>query len=151
MTVVVIVRATRKLRQRFGPPTPVDGQESSTLMGDWYATVLTWRPGQVALLVSEPTLLPVLMPLAPATTLLDRLAEHLAAVLRAHHVPETMVTQESAGTADYRVTTTANRSITGSMTEFAYLAEAHRNTQAEPGRAIWGASRVHDVRRRWIR
>jgi hypothetical protein len=32
------------------------------MLGSWYATVLLWKP-QVALLVNEKTLLPVLMPL----------------------------------------------------------------------------------------
>jgi hypothetical protein len=39
------------------------------MLGSWYATVLLWKP-QVALLVNEKTLLPVLMPLAPAKDLL---------------------------------------------------------------------------------
>jgi hypothetical protein len=76
---VVILRATKKLLDRLGPPSPVDGAASTTLLGDWYAT---WRP-QVALLVSEVTLLPVLMPLAPAATLLARFGPQLAVVLAA--------------------------------------------------------------------
>lgn len=129
---MVIVRATRKLLQRLGPVTAVDEQESTSLLGDWYATVLPWRPRQVALLVSQTTLLPVLMPLAPAATLLDRFPDHLAAVLRAHQAPETVVQREAAETADYTVATTASRSLTGSMNEFAYLAEAHRAADREP-------------------
>ncbi|KUG56325.1 hypothetical protein AVL62_16260 [Serinicoccus chungangensis] len=129
---MVIVRATRKLLQRLGPVTAVEEQESTSLLGDWYATVLPWRPRQVALMVSQTTLLPVLMPLAPAATLLDRFPEHLAAVLRAHQVPETVVQQEAAETADHTLATTASRSLTGSMNEFAYLAEAHRAADRDP-------------------
>lgn len=58
---MVIVRATRKLLQRLGRATAASGEESTTLLGDWYATFLPWRPRHVALLVSEHTLLPVLM------------------------------------------------------------------------------------------
>jgi hypothetical protein len=61
---VLIVRATKKLLDRIGPPSLGEGEQSTTLMGQWYATALFWKP-QVALFVSEPTLLPVLMPLAP--------------------------------------------------------------------------------------
>lgn len=129
---MVIVRATRKLLKRLGPVADVEGQESTGLLGDWYATVLPWRPRQVALLVSQTTLLPVVMPLAPAATLLDRFSEHLAEVLRAHNVPETVVQLEVAETADYTLATTASRSLTGSMSEFAYLAEAHRVTDRDP-------------------
>lgn len=128
MVVVVIVRATRKLLQRLGPPAVIGEEESTTLLGDWYATVLPWRPRQVALLVSQTTLLPVMMPLAPAATLLDRFPDHLAAVLRGHHVPEPIVLQETAGTVDHVVTTTASRSLTGSMNEFCFLAETWRGS-----------------------
>ncbi|MDT5029334.1 MAG: hypothetical protein QOE61_5760, partial [Micromonosporaceae bacterium] len=55
---VLIVRATEKLRQRLGRPTLREGEAATTLLGEWYATALFWRP-QVALLVNEPTLLPV--------------------------------------------------------------------------------------------
>lgn len=129
---MVIVRATRKLLQRLGPVTAIEEQRSTSLLGDWYATLLPWRPRQVALMVSQSTLLPVLMPLAPAATLLDRFPEHLAAVLRAHNVPETVVRQEAAETADYTLSITASRSLTGSMNEFAYLAQAHRVADRDP-------------------
>jgi hypothetical protein len=62
---VLIVRATRKLLDRIGPPDLDQGEQSTTLMGQWYATAVFWKP-HVALFVNEPTLLPVLMPLAPA-------------------------------------------------------------------------------------
>jgi hypothetical protein len=59
------VRATKKLLDRIGPPNLGEGEEPTTLLGQWYATAVFWKP-QVALFVNEPTLLPVLMPLAPA-------------------------------------------------------------------------------------
>jgi hypothetical protein len=126
--VVVIVRATRRLLHRLSPTAVADEvTESTTLLGDWYATLLPWQPRQVALLVSETTLLPVLMPLAPAATLLDRFPDHLAGVLRAHRVHEDVVTDEQTGTTEYRLAPTANRSVVGSMNEFTYLADAHRH------------------------
>lgn len=60
-----IIHCTQKLLDRIKPSTIVPDDRSDTLLGNWYATVLFWRP-QVALLVNEKTLLPVLMPLAPA-------------------------------------------------------------------------------------
>jgi len=44
---------------------------SITYLGGWYATSLIWR-SQLALFVHEETLLPVLMPLAPASSLAER-------------------------------------------------------------------------------
>lgn len=58
------LHSTKKLLDRIKPEICIAG-ESDTALGNWYATALFWKP-QVALLVSEKTLLPVLMPLAPA-------------------------------------------------------------------------------------
>ena len=87
---MLIVRATKKLLDRIGPPSLGEGGPSTTLLGQWYATALFWKP-QVALFVNEPTLLPVLMPLAPAATLLARFPQQLAAVLTAHGIPDAVI------------------------------------------------------------
>lgn len=65
---MVILRETRKLLPR--PPAPAASVEdvSTTILGDWDATFWNWRPNQVAHFVSETTLLPVLFPLAPASS-----------------------------------------------------------------------------------
>ncbi|MEV5764098.1 hypothetical protein AB0L34_05915 [Micromonospora sp. NPDC052213] len=57
------------------------------MLGDWYATLPPWRP-QVALLVNERTLLPALMPLAPAATMPARVADQVGEVLAAQSVPD---------------------------------------------------------------
>jgi hypothetical protein len=121
---VLIVRATRKLLRLMGPPTAPDDDRGTTLLGPWYATVLFWRP-RVVLLVNGVTLLPVLLPLAPARTLTGRLAEQISTVLTTLDVPSAIVDQERRHmrTAQFGVTT--NRSVVGVMTDFARLAEIH--------------------------
>jgi hypothetical protein len=129
---VLIVRATKKLLDRIGPATLRDGEQSSTVLGQWYATALPWRP-QVALLVNEPTLLPVLMPLAPAATLPARAARRIAAmILATHATPEAVIEEELRHMRDYRVATTANRSVVGIMNDFSGLAEVHRDRDPCP-------------------
>jgi len=49
---VLIVRATKKLLDRIGPPNLGDEERSTTLMGQWYATAMSWKP-QIALFVNE--------------------------------------------------------------------------------------------------
>lgn len=78
------------------------------------------------LLVNELTLLPVLMPLAPAATLNSRIPRHIAAVLTAHGAPEDIVNAELRHMEDCRFDKTASRSVVGVMNEFAYLADAWR-------------------------
>ena len=70
---VLIVRATRKLLDLVGPPDLSADDHDTTQLGPWYATRLPWRP-RVALLASESTLLPALMPLTPARSWSSRLA-----------------------------------------------------------------------------
>jgi hypothetical protein len=128
---VLIVRATKKLLDRIGPASLGEGEQSTTVMGQWYATALFWKP-QVALFVNEPTLLPVLVPLAPAATLLARFPQQLAAVLTAHGTPDAVIDEEQRQMRDYRLAKTANRSVVGIMNEFTHLAEAHRGDTLAP-------------------
>lgn len=81
---MLIVRATKKLRQRLGSAVPHEGEPSTTLLGEWYATALPWQPQQLILLVNERTLLPVLMPLAPSATVPSRIGPEIAGTLAAH-------------------------------------------------------------------
>jgi hypothetical protein len=55
------------LHQRAAGDVPDD---VSLALCRWYATALAWRPKQLALFVHDTTLLPVLIPLAPAATVL---------------------------------------------------------------------------------
>jgi hypothetical protein len=127
---VLIVRATKKLLDRIGPPNLGD-EESTTLTGQWYATAVFWNP-QVALFVNEPTLLPVLLPLAPAATLLARFPQQAAAVLAAHGTPQAVIDNELRQMRDFRLAKTANRSVVGVMNEFTFLAEAYRGDNSAP-------------------
>jgi hypothetical protein len=94
---VFTVHATRTLLRRIGRIDGADSapaQRSTSALGDWYATALTRRP-QVALFVNETTLLPVLLPLAPAATVTSRFPAALAQTLAAHQISPCSVTPNS--------------------------------------------------------
>jgi hypothetical protein len=61
----------KKFRDQVPASAPPDPASATTALGDWYTTVLFWRP-HVALFVNEPTLLPVVIAFAPAASVLDR-------------------------------------------------------------------------------
>lgn len=128
---VLIVRATKKLRERLGSASPGDDEPSTTLLGDWYATILPWRPRQLVLLVNEQTLLPVLMPLAPAASVSSRIGPEIAASLAAHQAPVTFVDGELSQMRDCRFAPTANRSVVGIMTDFSFLADVYRRSDPD--------------------
>lgn len=119
------IHATKKLLDRVKQPVTPGVSEPTTLLGAWYATALFWKP-QAALFVNEQTLLPVLMPLAPAATLMERFPDSLRQTLEAHGTSAEFVEFEIAAMVDGRYAKTANRSVVGLMTEFSYLAEVHR-------------------------
>lgn len=125
------MRATNKLLQRIGPATVREGEASTTGLGEWYGTVLFWRP-QVVLLVNEKTLVPVLLPLAPAAGLLARLPEQIGRVLVVHGASPVFLEEERRQMSDARVAKTANRSVVGVLTEFARLAEVYRSDASAP-------------------
>jgi hypothetical protein len=128
---VLIVRATKKLLDRIGPPSLGDAEQSTTLLGQWYATALFWKP-HVALFVNESTLLPVLMPLAPMATLLARFPQQVATVLAAHATPDAIIAEELRQMRECRIAKTANRSVVGVMNEFTRLAETYRGGTPAP-------------------
>lgn len=94
-------------------------------LGNWYATILRWRP-QVALLVNERTLLPVLMPLAPAKTLLQRVPQAVAEVLAAHGTAAAFQRLVVAEMQNCSPTKTASRQMLGMLNEFSFLADSYR-------------------------
>ena len=52
------LHCTKKLLDRVKVPAMSAAQPPTTVLGNWYATALFWKP-QIALLVNERTLLPV--------------------------------------------------------------------------------------------
>ncbi|WP_433610215.1 DUF6933 domain-containing protein [Dactylosporangium sp. CA-139114] len=129
--VVLIVRATKKLRDRIGSPDLRGDERSTTVLGEWYATRFGWRP-DVLLLVNESTLLPVLLPLAPAATALSRAADQIAAVMATYGASDAIIAAELEQMLAHRIGTTANRSVVGIMNEFSSLADVYRDPGRQP-------------------
>ncbi len=119
------IHATKKLLDRVNQPVMPAVPEPATALGNWYGTVLFWKP-QVGLLVNERTLFPVLMPLAPAVTLLKRFPDSLRQTLEARGIAADFIESEIAAMVEGRYAKTANRSVVGIMNEFSFLADVHR-------------------------
>ena len=85
----------------------------------------------MALLVNERTLLPVLLPLAPAAHLAQRFPAALAKMLRALNIPAQFIESEIGGMGEVVYAKTANRSVLGVMNEFVILAQGYRHHDDE--------------------
>lgn len=120
------LHCTKKLLDRIKPSIATSLPPPTTALGNWYATALFWKP-QLALLVNERTLLPILMPLAPAPTLAARFPVELAVLLSSHGTNKAVIESEVAEMGDVAFAKTANRSVVGTMNEFSFLAEGYRD------------------------
>ncbi|MEO8695489.1 MAG: hypothetical protein ABI658_18350 [Acidimicrobiales bacterium] len=85
-----------------------------------------WKP-HVALFVNDRTRLPVFVALAPAATLARRFPDQLGRVLEAIGVPSAFVLQEVGAMSEVSYDKTRDRSVLGSMNEFAFMANWRRN------------------------
>jgi hypothetical protein len=121
---MLVVRGTKKLRDRVRVPVSGDDPASTTVLGDWFATAVFWKP-QIALLVNRHTLVPVFMPLSPVATLLDRVPDAIAAVLRRHGAGDAFVDSELEAMSEARIAPTNDRSVLGVMNEFAFHGKLH--------------------------
>lgn len=122
---MLIVRATKKLRDKVGGvPAELD-EVSTTVLGNWYANLLAWRRPHV-ILVNARTLVPVVTPLAPARSLAERLPDVIADALLALGVAKDVVDSEREHMREVRIGPTLNRSVVGSMNDFAFLADHRR-------------------------
>jgi hypothetical protein len=121
---VFVVRGTKKLLDRVGKIDVADEQPSTTVLGDWYATVWFWRP-QVAVFVNERTLIPVLLPMAPASTVVQRFVLGLPETFGDYGLDPRFVEAEIADMAGHRLAKTASRSVLGVMNEFKYMADGY--------------------------
>ena len=115
------IRGTKKFLDRVGP-TVTEPPDHTTVLGDWYANVLLWRP-QVALFVNATTFLPVLMPLAPAKGVGTRFAASMAVVMNRFGIDPRFVDAEVNEMTSTALAKTASRQVLGVMTEFAFMAE----------------------------
>jgi len=117
------LRCTKKLlaRMRIDPePNPL---APSTILGDWYANLLYTGGRQLILAVSERTLLPVLLPAIDAKSIPSRLPTAVRAALAAIEIPSGAIDRELGEMSDFTISTTANRRVVGSMTDFAWMLE----------------------------
>jgi hypothetical protein len=122
---VIVIRGTKKFLDRVGQPTPGE-VASSGVLGDWYANPLFWRP-QVAMFVNERSLLPVVVPLAPATSVVSRLPAAFADIATRIGVDDRALRRELDTMSQHALAKTASRSVLGVMNEFAHLGEAFRD------------------------
>jgi len=113
------------LLKRLGAEPEEQSLPPSTALGDWYAqlTVVDRKP--LVLAVSERTLLPVIVPLAPAKNLRPRLVDATHETLLALLIPEPVVSEECEAMRASAFGATNNRQILGSINDFLRMLDSY--------------------------
>ncbi len=127
---MVVLLCTQKLLARLKLPAVVPQGLSSTRLGDWYGNALRLSRQQLLLFVSGRTHRAAIVPARDTRRLPAVLADAVADRLAALGVPAALIDQERQYMADVVFTRTHNRSVLGTMNDYAFMA---RDIQARRG------------------
>jgi len=114
------LRCTAKLLKRLKVTDPPEPPPAQNRLGDWFANVVFTRDGHFVILVSEHSLLPVLIPARDLQNLVPRFMRALAEVLSALGVPQTLIDHELDRTQPVAFGRTNSRVVLGSMNDFIF-------------------------------
>ena len=119
--IIFTLRCTRALLKRLNDKPDPSPSPPTTKLGDWYSNILYTRPKQLILCVSERTLLPLLIEAAGTSPIDGRIRETLSNVLRSLGISDDKIEAELLAMSDMVVSTTASRTILGSMNDFTQM------------------------------
>ena len=117
---VVTLRLTKKLLRLVDTPV-LATEPSTTILGDWTGSLFYVGHARYVLLVSERARLPVLMPGRDLKNLARHFPGALAEVLLALGIPAPTVEREVEACENALIATTNNRSLLGTINDFAFL------------------------------
>jgi len=143
---MIIIRPTGDLAKRMKIRLTATNEQSSTLLGDWYALDLVLDRKQYILCVSENGRLPLVIKAAPYANFPERFPLALNNLLVGIGVPYKKAQQEITELDTVILAKTVNRSVLGSMNECRFSLQAHAQTgrlQHDPRRmSLWLADLI---------
>lgn len=116
------LRATAKLLHRL-KCAPAAAGEATTRLGDWYGNLFSVGRQQFAMFTSDRSLLTVVLPVKEIRPLPITLTDRLRWLLRELKVPTALINDELAQMHTSIITTTASRSVLGSMSDHTFAAK----------------------------
>ena len=117
---MLTLRCTQRLLTRLKHKAATDAPPSTTRLGDWYANLLYVNQKQLALLVSERSLLAVLIPARELANLPASLTSAFTELMGAMGAPRKAMEVEVARMQELSFGPTANRSVLGSMNDMIF-------------------------------
>ena len=128
---MVVLRCTQKLLVRLKQAGDLPAVESTTRLGDWYGNILWIGRRQHLLFISERSRLPVVLPIREAkrlgTVFPDAVCDRLAVV----GVAAADIADERIRMSELAFGRTRNRSLLGTLNDFAFMAQSVDARRAE--------------------
>src|SRR5690606_9147976 len=106
--------------------------ESTTRLGDWYGNILRLGRRQYLLFISERSRLPVVLPIGEAKRLTTVFPDAVCQVLADVGIPAVDIADERSRMSEIAFGRTRNRSILGTMNDFAFMAQHVNRNRDEP-------------------
>jgi len=129
---MVVLRCTQKLLVRLKQAGDLPAVESTTRLGDWYGNILRIGRRQHLLFISEQSRLPVVLPITQSkrltTVFPDAVCERLAIV----GITVEDIVDERARMSEIAFGRTRNRSLLGTLNDFAFMAQSANARRTEP-------------------
>jgi hypothetical protein len=129
---MLVLRCTQRLLARLKQADNLPAVESTTRLGDWYGNVLQLGRRQHLLFISERSRLPVVLPISESkrlgTVFPDAVCERLAAV----GVAAGDIADERMRMSALAFGRTRNRSLLGTLNDFAFMAQSADARRTEP-------------------
>jgi hypothetical protein len=129
---MVVLRCTQKLLARLKrTQTPAD-VASTTRLGDWYGNILHMGRRQHLLFISERSRLPVVIPIREAKHLEAVFLDAVCNVLAAVCIGAEDIADERSKMSEISFGRTNNRSLLGTLNDFAFMAQHGNANRDEP-------------------
>ena len=129
---MVVLRCTQKLLvllKQVGDLPPV---ESTTRLGDWYGNILRIGHRQHLLFISERSRLPVVLPIREVKRLGTLFPAAVCERLATVGVTAADIADERMRMSEFAFGRTRNRSLLGTLNDFAFMAQSVNVRRTEP-------------------
>ena len=129
---MVVLRCTQRLLVRLKQVGPLPPVESTTRLGDWYGNALRIGRRQHLLFISERSRLPVVIPIREAKQLGTMFPDAVCERLSLFGVAAADIADERMRMSELAFGRTRNRSLLGTLNDFAFMAQSGDARRTEP-------------------
>lgn len=129
---MVVLRCTRKLLVRLKRTEIQVDVPSTTRLGDWYGNILRIERRQHLIFISERSRLPIVIPIREAKRLELIFPDAVCGVLATVGIADECIAEERSRMADIAFGPTMNRSLLGTLNDYAFMAQQGNANRAEP-------------------